>query len=822
MSQKSKPWWTVPVGRRTVLKGIGATALLGGLRPVLANAPHGLTTDRAVRLSASHWGAFHAHVESGRVTYVVPFEGDPFPSPLIQALTDRLYADSRVKYPMVRAGFLKDGKASDTTMRGRDSWVRVPWDEALDLVASELKRVKDDYGNPAIYGGSYGWYSNGKLHAAPTLLRRLLTMHGGFVDRIGDYSTAASQVIMPHVVGTLEVYEQQTAWPVVIDNTELVVLWGADPLVTDQIGWVIPDHYAYEGFQQLKAKGTEVVSINPFVTDTAQYAGAETIQIRPNTDVAMMLGVAHTLYSEKLHNTDFLAKYTVGFDQFTDYLTGKSDRQEKSAEWAAGITGVSADAMKTLARKLAAKRTMLMSGWGIQRQQHGEQRHWMLVTLACMLGQIGLPGGGFGLSYHYSNGGSPAADAPGLSGISSGVGTGGGAEWLQTASKAVPVARISDLLLNPGQVIDFNGQKITYPDTKLVYWAGGNPFHHQQDRNKLIRAWQKPETIIVNEPWWTATAKFADIVLPANSSLERNDIDVLGDYSNQYIIAMQKAVDPIFESRSDYDIFSDIAKRLGFGDKFTEGKGEMDWLRQFYDGAVKVSAGNGVTLPDFDTFWEKGSFQLPITDAGKTFVRYADFRENPALNPLGTPSGKIEIYSKTIEGFGYDDCPPHPTWMEPVEWAGSAKAATYPLQLVSPHPKDRLHSQLDNTWVRRWLNIQEREPVWINPADAEARGLVQGDVARVFSERGQLLAGVFVTDRVMKGVVVVHEGAWYDPAEPGVEGTLDKHGDANVLTIDLPTSKLAQGNIAHTALVQVEKYDKPLPAVTAFDPPQGG
>lgn len=822
MPEKSKSWWSRSMERRSVLKGMGATALAAGFGPlVFANSPRGIPLDHATYMSSSHWGVFRAHVEAGRVSYVMPFEGDPAPTPMLQAFPDRLYSNNRVKAPMVRAGFLANPGNSDTSMRGRDDWVRVSWDEALDLVANELTRVRETHGNSAVYGGSYGWYSTGKLHAAPTLLRRFLGMNGGFLDRIGDYSTGAAQVIMPHVVGTLEVYEQQTTWPVVVENTDLVVLWGADPMVTNQIGWAAPDHGGMVGCRQLRDKGTEVISVNPIVTDSARYLSAENVHVRPNTDVALMLGVAHTMYQEGLHDAAFLDRYTFGFDRFAAYLTGENDGQAKTPEWAEAITGVPADRIRSLARKFVAGRTMLMAGWGMQRQHHGEQSHWMLVTLAAMIGQIGLPGGGFGLSYHYSNGGSPASVPSGLRGISSGVSSSEGADWLQTASRAIPVARIADLLLNPGKTLQFNGREITYPDTQLVYWAGGNPFHHHQDRNRLIEAWRKPETVIVHEPWWTATAKFADIVLPATSELERDDLDVVGDYSGRYIVAKQKAVEPVFEARDDYAIFSDLAERLGFAEQYTEGKDAMDWLREFYEGARESSAGRGVDMPEFEAFWEQGYFEMPRSEEGANFVRYADFREDPVANILGTPSGRIEIFSTTIEGFGYEDCPPHPTWLEPVEWAGSDKADTFPLQLITPHPRDRLHSQLANTWIRQWLNVEGREPAWINPAEAEARGLADGDVVRVFNDRGQVLAGLVVTDRIMPGVIAVSEGGWYDPEDPGSIGALDKYGDVNVLTIDMGTSQLAQGNIGQTALVQAEKYADTPPTVTAFDAPEG-
>jgi trimethylamine-N-oxide reductase (cytochrome c) len=230
----------------------------------------------------------------------------------------------------------------------------------------------------------------------------------------------------------------------------------------------------------------------------------------------------------------------------------------------------------------------------------------------------------------------------------------------------------------------------------------------------------------------------------------------------------------------------------------------------------------GLSVPDFETFWEVGYVQFPVPESAKRWVRYADFRQDPEANPLGTPSGKIEIYSRTIEKFGYDDCPPHPAWLEPAEWLGSPKAKKYPLHLLSPHSKYRLHSQLDNTWIRGWYEVRGREPVWIHPEDARKRGIRTGDLVKVYNDRGALLAGAWVTDRVRPGVVAVHEGAWYDPDRPGEAGAICKHGNVNTVTMDKGTSKLAQGNVANTVLVEVEKYTGPEPEVTAFTPPAGG
>lgn len=804
------------ISRRDFLNG--TTAAVGGLAaaPGLARA-HSLLTapllEASHKLTATHWGIVDAYVEAGRLTRMKPFARDPYaPSPVIQAFPDRVYSPTRVKYPMVRAGFLKDGAKSDTRERGRGNFVRVSWDKALDLVARELERVKSAYGNESIFTGSVDWHSVGKLHSSPVLLRRMLGLHGGYVDNTGDFSVAAAMVILPHVIGGIEVYEQQTAWTTVLDHSDLVVLWAADLLKNNQIGWDPTDHSTYHMLRKLKEKGTKVVSIDPRVTDTAAYLGAAWLPLRPNTDVALMLALAHTLYTEGLYDKGFIDKYTVGFEKFLPYLLGKTDGQPKTPEWAAAITTIPAERIRDLARSMAKGRTMIMSGWAIQRQDHGEQSYWMLVTLAAMLGQIGLPGGGFGLSYHYANGGSLTAKGGDLPGISAGP---------NPVKVAVPFAHgLSDMLLNPGKTIDFNGEKLTYPDIKLIYWAGGNPFTHQMDRNRQIKAWQRPETIIVNEPFWTPTARFADIVLPVNTTFERNDIEIVSEYSGRFVIAMPKLIESQFESRSDYDIFAGIAERLGFKDKFTEGKSEMDWIRSFYDEVKENAADNGVTMPDFDSFWNgDGYFEFPVPEDAKRYVRFSDFRENPVANALGTPSGKIEIFSETIAGFGYDDCPPHPTWIEPVEWLGSSKSAKHPLHIISPHPKYRLHSQMDNTWLRETYNVSGREPIWINPKDAAARNIENGDVVRVFNDRGALLAGAIVTERVRPGVVMLQEGAWYDPDTPGEAGALCKHGNINLVTLDKGTSKLAQGNIANTALVEVEKYKGAPPAVTAYTAP---
>jgi trimethylamine-N-oxide reductase (cytochrome c) len=796
--------------------GAGLGALFG---PSIlgAGAAHAAASGEV--LNASHWGAFYATVDDGRVTAIRGWEHDPHPTPMLEGVMDTIYSPTRIKYPMVRRAFLEGGAGASPETRGQDDFVRVTWDEALDLVTREVTRVQEEHGPKGVFGGSYGWKALGKLHNARNLLHRYLNGTGGFVAHIGDYSTGASQVIMPHVMGTNEVYEQPTAWPVVVESSDLLVFWGANPFISSQIGWAIPDHGAFEGLAAFKETGKRVICIDPIATEVVDYFGAEWIAPKPQTDVAMMLGVAHTLLDENLHDQDFLDTYTTGFDQFLPYLTGDSDGQPKDADWASGICGVDADIIRQLARDFAANRTMLASGWSLQRQHHGEQAHWMLVTLAAMLGQIGLPGGGFGLSYHYASGGSPAGKGPKPSGMTSGSVQIKRDADTSDVSMAIPCARIVEMLEQPGGTVNFNGKTLTYPDIKLIYWVGGNPFSHHQDRNRMVKAWQKAETVIVNEKQWTATARHADIVLPATTPFERNDMEMYGDYSQKGIVCLHKAIDPMYEARSDYDIFADLSDRMGLRSYFTEDKEEMDWLRQFYQTAQDQSDATGVEMPDFETFWDKGYINYPVTDEGRSFVRYAGFRADPVLEPLGTPSGRIEIYSRNIEQMGYDDCPPHPMWMEPVERLDGPDAK-YPMHVASTHSTGRLHSQLCGTSYRKTYTIADREPCWINPQDAAARGIVDGDVVRVFNDRGACLGGAVVTDTIRPGVVKISEGAWFSPVEPGTPGSLCAFGDVNVLTVDTGTSQLAQGNCGHTAVGDVEKYDGTPPAVTVFDTPK--
>ena len=614
---------------------------------------------------------------------------------------------------------------------------------------------------------------------------------------------------MPHVIGTrAAVVGPHTSWPSIVENTRLVVMFGGLPLKNTQVEHGgVAQHTSETWLRRAKEAGVAFVNISPIADDAPAFLDAEWLAPRPNSDTALLLGLAHTLVEENRHDRDFLERYSVGFERFHAYLTGESDgptqgrrvggpdqrHRGRRDPRACPPHGVDADHdhHDLVAAAGRSRRAALLDGrraGGHARPDRPPRRRRRLrLRLRERHGRAPAPGPPFPSCPSASIRPAPAS-----------------------RSRASPTCCSS-----PGASYDYNGRTLAYPDVRLVYWCGGNPFHHHQDLNRLIEAWRRPETIVVHEPWWTATARRADIVLPATTPLERNDIGASS--RDRFLLVMETAIEPVGDARSDHDIFAGLARRLGFADAFTEGRSEMEWLRHLYDVAHQQAARQRIDMPDFDTFWRDGHVEVPEPAAHHVLLEA--FRRDPDAHPLKTPSGRIEICSETIEGFGYDDCPAHPVWMEPGEWLGSETAARYPLHLLSNQPATRLHGQLDDGRVSRASKVNGREPVRMHPDDAAARGIGDGDTVRVHNDRGALLAGAVISRAIRPGVIQLATGAAYDPLEPGTAGSLEKHGNPNVLTLDKGTSRLAQGPTAHSTLVEVERYDGEVPDVTAFTPP---
>ncbi|SOJ54853.1 Dimethyl sulfoxide/trimethylamine N-oxide reductase [Mycobacterium simulans] len=758
--------------------------------------------------STPHWGAFTAQVRDGDIAAVSPLPGDTNPSPQLQNLPGAVRHRSRIANPAVRRGWLQNGPGPSST-RGAEEFVEVSWDELIDLLAAELRRVVDHYGNEAIYGSSYGWASAGRFHHAQSQIHRFLNLLGGYTASRHSYSAGASEVIFPHIFGSslFDALPGSTTWDVIVESTDLLVAFGGLPLKNAAMKpGGATTHEDRDYITRYRARGGRLVSVSPLRDDITAIAGplgdgCQWIAPVPGTDVAIMLGLAYVLATESLADRGFLDTYCTGYDRFERYLLGRDDGVPKTPEWAAALSGLDADELRVLARRMAAGRTLITTSLSLQRAEHGEQTVWMGATLAAMLGQIGLPGGGFGHCYS-ANGVGNAPVTCSLPALPQGN---------NPVSTFIPVAAISELLDRPGEQLPYNGRLLDLPDIKVVYWAGGNPFHHHQNLPRLRRALARVDTIVVHEQFWTAMAKHADIVVPTTTSFERDDF--AASKNDPMLTAMPALVPRYANARDDYDTFSALAHRLGFGERFTEGRTVREWLAYIYE---KWSAGLDFAVPSFAEFWRAGQLRLP-TKTGLTW--FSDFRADPLASPLGTPSGRIEIFSETIDGFGLPDCGGHPSWYEPKEWLGGPRAGLYPLHLIANQPRTRLHSQLDHGAASMDSKIHGREPIRINPKDADARELNNGDIVRVFNDRGACLAGVVVDDGLRPQVVQLSTGAWFDPADPSDPDSMCVHGNPNALSNDSGTSSLAHGSTGQHVLVQVEKFTGELPPLRAHEPP---
>jgi biotin/methionine sulfoxide reductase len=761
-----------------------------------------------IKPHASHWGYFDAVVEGGRVTGVRPFGPDPFPGSLIQAVPDVVHAACRIDRPYIRRGWLEGRRRGH--LRGGDPFVPVPWDEVTRILAEETSRIRAEHGATSIFGGSYGWSSAGRYHHAKTQLQRFLGLGGGFTSSVNAYSYAAAQALVPHVLGTNEVLlGRVTDWAAIARHARLMLCFGGLAAKNGMVASGGQGRHEYMPLmRQAAAAGVRFVNVSPFRGDTEAEIGAEWIPIRPGTDTALLLAMAHVLVEEGREDRSFLATHCTGWERLRAYILGEADGQAKTPGWAAPITGIPEGTIRRLAHDCAAQPTMLTAAWSLQRADYGEQPYWMLVALAAMLGTIGRPGQGVAFGYGSIGGmGVPRRELPAVS--SPGI--------RNPARLAIPVARVTELLERPGEVLEFNGQRILLPDIRMIWWAGGNPFHHHQDLPRLARAWARAETVVVQEPWWTALARQADIVLPATTTLERNDI--ASSNRDRFVRAMHQAIPPQGQARNDADMLADIADALGYRDRFTEQRDEGAWLRHLY-GQWRLACGRlGFEAPEFERFWAEGHVEAPPIAPGEEYTQFAAFRADPAGEPLDTPSGRVELFSETIASFGYDDCPGHPVWREPREWLGAPAAARFPLHLLSFQPATRLHGQLDPGRVSAEGKIAGREPIHLSPEDAAARGLREGDIVRIFNDRGACLGGVRIKEGMLPGVAAMATGAWYDPLTPGDPGALCVHGNPNVLTADIGTSRLGQGPSAQSCLVQVERWEGPLPPVTVHQPP---
>ncbi|EOD6734211.1 molybdopterin-dependent oxidoreductase [Cronobacter sakazakii] len=810
MSNTDSP---VGISRRTLVKStaLGGLALAAGgislpfgVRQVAAavgqaiSAPDERVVWSACTVNCGSRCPLRMHVVNGEIRYVETDNtgGDDYDG-LHQvraclrgrSMRRRVYNPDRLKYPMKRVG-----------KRGEGKFVRISWDEALDTIAQGMKRIISDYGNEAIYlnygTGTLGGTMTRSWPPGKTLLARLMNCCGGYLNHYGDYSSAQIAAGLSYTYG---------GWadgnsPSDIENSKLVVLFGNNPGETRMSGGGVTYY-----LEQARAKSqARMIVIDPRYTDTAAGREDEWIPIRPGTDAALASAIAWVLITENYVDQPFLDNYCVGYDEKTlppgapanghykAYILGDGpDGTAKTPAWAAPITGIPEARIIKLAREIGeAKPAFIAQGWGPQRHSNGELACRAIAMLPILTGNVGIHGGNSGAregSFSLPFERMPTLQNPVETSISMFT-------WTDAIERGPSMTATADGVRGK--------EKLDVP-IKMIWNYAGNCLinqHSQINRtHEILQDDKKCELIVVIDCHMTASARYADILLPDCTASEQMDFALDASCGNMaYVIFADQAIAPRFECRTIYDITSALAVRMGVGDTFTEGRTQEGWLRHLYAQSRRAIP----ELPDFDTFRQQGIFKL--RDPQGHHVAHQAFRENPAANPLDTPSGKIEIYSSALADIAAhwqlpegDVIHPLPVYSPGFEQVSDPLRAQYPLQLTGFHYKSRTHSTYGNVDV---LQAACRQQVWINPQDAQARGINDGDLVRVWNARGEARIEAKVTPRIMPGVVALGEGAWYQPDAEGV----DHAGSINVLTTQRP-SPLAKGNPSHSNLVQLAR-----------------
>ncbi|MHA1915341.1 MAG: molybdopterin-dependent oxidoreductase [Promethearchaeota archaeon] len=727
-----------------------------------------------------------AHVKDGKI---IRFETDNGEDPQLRACLrgrvyrQKVYHPDRLKYPMRRVG-----------ERGEGKFERISWDEAFAEVAKKMIEIKEKYGNSSILFVP-GAGNQGLLHGV-TPVGVMLNQFGGYTRMWGIPSYEGALFASMATYGTMMTGSARED----LLNSKLIIMWGWNPANT------IWDPGTALWLAKAKEKGIKIVNIDPIFTDSAAILANQWIPIRPGTDAAMLSAMAYVIISENLQDQPFIDKYTVGFEKYKAYIMGDEDGIPKTPQWAEEITTVPVDTIINLAREYASHRpAALMAGWGPARTARGEIYSRAANILCVITGNIGVRGGyasGFMRAYYSRE--TVSSDKKKKSGPISEN------ERKEMKKKQTPRGNPvdwgapprNDSLFklrggtNPASTrIHFNeyydailqGKKGGYPaDLKMAYIAAENRLNQYSNINKGVKAFKSLEFIVVHEQFMTPTAKFADILFPVNTFMERNDVAVpwLG---SPYYIYLNKAIDSLYESKSDLEICKGLTKKLGI---------EPGLLSLTEDQILRIFTSPRKDIKSYEEMKRDGFYKVKVEEP---FIAFKEQIEDPENNPFPTLSGKIEIYCDHIAELNVPDMPPIPTYLSHEEHYDAPKAKEYPLQLLTPHNKRRTHSAIS---MIPWLDEIEPHMVWINTIDAEARGISYGDLVDVFNDRGRVRIPANVTERVMPGVAVVYQGAWYNPDKDGV----DLGGCGNTLTKD---SHSPGGAFPmNSALVQVELFSK--------------
>jgi len=718
----------------------------------------------------------------------------------------RLYSPERLLYPMMRVG-----------KRGEGKFKRVSWDEALDHVSTRMIEIKEKYGSQALVDQSYAGASYGVLHKSDQiegLLGRFLGMFGCRTSSWSVPSYQATTTSSRWTFGTIQDGNEDDAFA----HSKLIIMWGWNPAYTFHGG----NTFYY--MRLAKQRGCKFVLVDPQYTDSAAVYDAWWIPIKPNTDAAMMAGMAHYIFSNNLQDQGFINQFCFGMDagtmpewadrsvngteNFKDYILGKYDGTPKTPEWAAKICGVSADDIIKLADMYATtKPAALKASWAPGRNAYGEQYSRMGAALQAMTGNIGVLGGcaeGVGKAWHAEAVAYPYDQYANIwfASIKSD-------RWAHIVLNYPNVTREEAGLWPRNDNLDG-----VVPNIKGIFWQGSNWFNQLTNINKEIAAIEKLELVVCLDSTITTSGLYADVLLPVATHFERHDT-ALPWYKGHYYIHRPKVIEPMGESKTDFQIFTELAYRIGHktgvGDYFgktynpkadrsyflnNEAVDEA-YLREWWEGKVMHHQHIAMSWEDFK---RHGVYKVKLD---QPHVGFRDQIEKGV--PFETPSGKIEILCSELANisdwkktkYGYH-IPSIPKWIEPWESLNSPKTKEHPFHLISPHPRWRTHSIFNNC---AWLRETYEQEVTVNASDAKGLGLKTGDTVELWNDRGRVVVPVYVTERCMPGVLVLHEGAWLDLDENGV----DRSGNPDMLTLDAPSP--AGAFAYNTVLCSIAKTD---------------
>ncbi len=687
-----------------------------------------------------------------------------------------IYHPDRLKYPMKRVG-----------KRGEGKFERISWDEATTLIADNLKRITAQYGpesrfvhnNTAVSGGPF---------SGDKMMRRLLNLTGGYLEYYHSVSMGNTAAATPYTYG---VAASGSSLDTLLD-TPLVILWGHNP--TETI-FGHTNHY----FQHMKQNGTRFIVVDPRYSDTVASLADEWIPLLPSTDNALMDAMMYVIISENLHDKAFIERYTLGFNEdsmpegvpenesLVAWLMGHKDGVEKTPEWAEKITHVPAQTIRQLARDYATtKPAALIQGWGPQRHNCGERTARGSTLLATITGNVGVKGGwaaGYGGSANRKfTAGVEMPENPVKEKISI-------MNWVQAADDASKVTQQDGLI----------GAEKLKSNIRILFSLAGNYLANQNpdllQAVKTLEDDSKIEFIVVSDLYMTPSARYADILLPETSFMERWNIGETWGTAN-YLILSEKLIKAEFERRSDYDWQREVAAKLGVDAAFSEGRSEKQWIEHIWENTRLAMPDEN--LPDFATLLKKRQHLFK----SKPYVAFEQNIRDPQNNPFPTPSGKIEIFSKRLYDMHHPEIPALSHYVPAHEGPEDALAKQFPLQLITWKGKNRANS---TQYANPWLQEVQIQKLWINPLDAQQRGIKQGDTVRIHNQRGVTQIPAEVTQRIMPGVVAMQAGAWWSPGADGV----DRGGCPNVLS-SARITPLAKGNSHQTMLVEVVKYESAL------------